>query len=103
MPGIQKSEPPIAGPRSSRPAWLAWGTLAVLYTVLTLVYFWPLPRLWQDHLGPYHDDPLFNLYVLKWGVHQIRLGLPDLWNANLFYPAKGALAFSDHLLGPAAQ
>ena len=48
-------------------------------------------------------DPLFNLYVLKWGVHQIRLGLPDFWNANIFYPTRGALAFSDHLLGPAAQ
>ncbi len=77
--------------------------MAGLYTALTLVYFWPLPRLGGDHLGPDLGDPLFNLYVLKWGVHQIRLGLPDLWNANIFYPTKGALAFSDHLLGPAAQ
>jgi hypothetical protein len=44
-----------------------------------------------------------SLYVLKWGVHQIRLGLPDLWNANLFYPTRGALALAEHLLGPAAQ
>jgi len=77
--------------------------VAGLYTALTLIYFWPLPRIWGDHLGPDLGDPLFNLYVLKWGVHQIRLGFPDLWNANIFYPTKGALAFSDHLLGPAAQ
>ena len=77
--------------------------MAGLYTALTLIYFWPLPRIWGDHLGPDLGDPLFNLYVLKWGVHQIRLGFPDLWNANIFYPTKGALAFSDHLLGPAAQ
>jgi len=77
--------------------------VACLYTVLTLIYFWPLPRLWADHIGPGLGDSLFNLYVLKWGVHQIRLGLPDLWDANIFYPARGALAFSDHLLGPAAQ
>ncbi|HYX25370.1 MAG TPA: hypothetical protein VFC23_14540 [Thermoanaerobaculia bacterium] len=77
--------------------------MAGLYTALTLAYLWPLPRLWQDHIGPGLGDPLFNLYVLKWGVHQIRLGLPDVWNANLFYPTRGALAFSDHLLGPAAQ
>jgi hypothetical protein len=74
-----------------------------LYTALTLVYFWPLPRLWGDHIGPELGDPLFVLYVLKWGAHQIRLGLPDVWNANFFYPTRGALAFSDHLLGPAAQ
>lgn len=82
---------------------LAWTAVVSFYTALTLVYFWPLPRLWSDHIGPGLGDPLFNLYVLKWGVHQIRLGFPDLWNANIFYPTQGALAFSDHLLGPAAQ
>ncbi|HEY4596412.1 MAG TPA: hypothetical protein VIJ02_08440, partial [Thermoanaerobaculia bacterium] len=56
-----------------------------------------------DCLAPSLDDPLFNLYVLKWGVHQLRLGLPDLWNANLFYPTPGTFTLSDHLLGPAAQ
>jgi hypothetical protein len=82
---------------------LPWLALAALYTLVTLIYFWPLPRLFGDHLGPGLGDPLFNLYVLKWGAHQIRLGLPDVWNANIFYPTRGALAFSDHLLGPAAQ
>ena len=89
-----------------RPLWpriLPWTAVAGLYTTLTLIYLWPLPRLWSDHLGPDLGDPLFNLYVLKWGAHQIRLGLPDFWNANIFYPTRGALALSDHLLGPAAQ
>lgn len=82
---------------------LPWLALTALYTALTLVYFWPLPRLWGDHIGPDLVDPLFNLYVLKWGAHQIGLGLPDVWDANIYYPTKGTLAFSDHLLGPAAQ
>jgi hypothetical protein len=93
-------------PETPIPRWrpiLIWTAVAGLYTALTLIYFWPLPRLWSDHLGPDLGDPLFNLWVLKWGVHQIRLGFPDLWDANIFYPTKGALAFSDHLLGPAAQ
>ena len=96
-PGSEIARPP-AGRRA-----LPWLALAALYTALTLIYFWPLPRLWGDHIGPDLGDPLFNLYVLKWGAHQIRLGLPDVWDANIFYPTKGALAFSDHLLGPAAQ
>ncbi len=90
----------------ARPVWtraLIWTAATGLYTALTLVYFWPLPRLWRDHLGPELGDPLFLLYVLKWGVHQIHLGLPDFWDANLFYPTRGALALSDHMLGPAAQ
>jgi hypothetical protein len=82
---------------------LPWLALAAVYTAATLAYLWPLPRLWGNHIGPDLGDPLFNLYVLKWGVHQIRLGLPDVWDANIFYPTRGALAFSDHLLGPAAQ
>jgi len=88
------------------PAWalpLTWTAVACLYTALAFIYFWPLPRLWQDHLGPELGDPLFVLYVLKWGVHQIRLGLPDFWNANLYFPTRGALALSDHMLGPAAE
>lgn len=89
---------------SARPSQaLPWLGVALLYTAATLAYFWPLPRLWWDHIGPDPGDPLFNLYVLKWGVHQIGLGLPDFWNANIFYPTRGTLTFSDHLLGPAAQ
>jgi hypothetical protein len=90
----------------SQPFWrrgLPWLAIVLLYTAVTLFYFWPLPRLWRDHVGPDLGDPVFCLYVLKWGVHQIGLGLPDVWNANIFYPTPGVLAFSDHLLGPAAQ
>ncbi len=81
---------------------LPWLGVALLYTAVTCAYFWPLPRLWRDHLGPDWGDPLFVLYVLKWGARQVQLGLPDFWNANFFYPTRDVLAFSDHLLGPAA-
>jgi hypothetical protein len=74
-----------------------------MYTLLTLVYLRPIWRVGGDFLAPDLDDPLFCLYILKWSAHQIRMGLPDLWNANLFYPTRGAFALSDHLLGPAAQ
>ena len=94
--------PPATEPSLARRA-LPWLALTLLYTALTCVYFWPLPRLGGDHIGPDLGDPLFNLWVLKWGAHQIGLGLPDVWDANIFYPTKGTLAFSDHLLGPAAQ
>jgi hypothetical protein len=82
---------------------LPWLALTLLYTAVTCIYFWPLPLLWRDHIGPDLGDTLFNLYVMKWGAHQIGLGLPDLWDANMFYPTRGVLAFSDHLLGLAAQ
>jgi hypothetical protein len=76
---------------------------AVLYTMLGLIYLQPIWRVWQDRIAPNTSDPLFVLWILKWGAHQIRLGLPDAWNANIFHPTRGTLALSDHLLGPAAQ
>jgi hypothetical protein len=81
---------------------LTWTAVAGLYASLTLLYLQPIWRYWGNRISPTLEDPLFNLYVLKWSAHQIRLGLPDLWNANLFYPTRGSLTLSDHLLGPAA-
>ncbi len=79
---------------------------AVFYTVLGLVYLHPILQVWQDRIAPGTGDSLFNLWVLKWSAHQIRLGLPglaNLWNANIYWPTPGTLALSDHLLGPALQ
>jgi hypothetical protein len=84
---------------------LFWhGALAVaLYTVVAGVYLRPIAEVYADHIAPNAGDPLFTLYVLKWVVHQAHLGFPNLWNANVFFPAKGALAFSDPFLGPALE
>lgn len=90
-------------PGVNRRRWLAWAAVTAAYTLLSLIYLRPIWRVGGDALTPSLEDPLFNLYVLKWSAHQIRMGLPDLWNANLFYPTQGAFVLSDHLLGPAAQ
>jgi hypothetical protein len=74
----------------------------VLYVALTLLIFAPAVGDPRAGIGPGLGDPLFNLYVMKWGAHQISQGLPDLWNAPFFFPARGTLALSDHLVGPAA-
>lgn len=94
---------PASSGRLGSARWLAWAAAVAAYSLMTLIYLRPIWRVGGDCLAPSLDDPLFNLYVLKWGVHQLRLGLPDLWNANLFYPTPGTFTLSDHLLGPAAQ
>jgi hypothetical protein len=87
-----------------RRALFLYGTLAAaLYTVAALVCLRPIWEVYADHIAPNAGDPVFTLYVLKWVIHQAHLGFPDLWNANVFYPAKGALAFSDPFLGPALE
>jgi hypothetical protein len=86
-------------PREWRPALLG----LVLYTLFALLYLRPIWRVGADHIAPSAADPVFNLWVLEWGAHQVRQGLPDFWNANVYHPNPGTLTLSDHLLGPAAQ
>jgi len=74
-----------------------------LYAVLPFFYMSPIERVFSTHLAPDLGDPLYYLYVLEWDKRQIELALPSLWDANFFFPTKGTLAFSDHLIGPATQ
>lgn len=102
--GLPSSRP--EGAVQARPAardlLVAIGVL-LFYAALCLVYFRSLWASLRDSIIGRSGDPVFNLYVLKWSAHQLSIGLPDLWDANFFYPTRGVLAFSDHLLGPAAQ
>jgi hypothetical protein len=80
--------------RKAHPLALA----ALGYLLITLAYTWPLPR----HIlhGVAHDagDPILNAWILWWNTKAIPL-TTMWWNAPIFYPATGALAFSEHLLG----
>lgn len=78
----------------SRPVLLA----AFAYCALTLAYSWPL-ALNLAH-GVAHDpgDPLLNAWILWWSTKAVPLS-GHWWNAPMFYPAVGTLAFSEHLLG----
>ena len=72
------------------------------FALATIVVLLPAIGDPRAGIGPNLGDPLFNLYVMKWGAHQLSLGLPDLWNPPFFFPTRGSLALSDHLIGPAA-
>src|SRR6202035_4377856 len=77
---------------------LAAAGVLLFYAALCLLYFRSLARTLGDRIVGLSGDPVLNLYVLKWSAHQLSTGLPGLWDANFFYPVRGALAFSDHLL-----
>ena len=91
-----------AAPRPRVPAFLQHALAALAYLGLSLAYLRPIWRVFDDHIAPDPGDPWFNLTVLKWGMHQMRLGMPDFWNLPFFFPARGVTAYSDNLLGPAA-
>jgi hypothetical protein len=69
------------------------------FLALSLFYMRPVTRLLGTHLTPRADDTLFSLYMIKWGLHQLRLGMPDFWNAPFFFPERWTTITTDHLLG----
>jgi hypothetical protein len=92
----------IAAPARRVPAFLQHALAALAYLGLSLFYLRPIWRIFGDHIGPDTGDPWFILTVLKWGMHQMRLGMPEFWNMPFFFPSRGVTAYSDSLLGPAA-
>jgi hypothetical protein len=82
---------------------LLWHVFAFLgYLALTLAFARPPVQGPGPHLASDLGDPLFNLVVLKWGIHEMHHGLRGFWDMPYFFPAHQVTTYSDHLLGPAA-
>ena len=77
----------------------------MVYVASGVLFTWPLilhptTRL-AAPVGP--GDAFLNLWILGWGMQTILADPAGLvtgraFNANIFYPAEGTLAYSDHLL-----
>jgi len=85
------------------PARLIVGAVC-LYAAAAVLLTWPLAAHLADHLVSHENlanaaDPLLNAYLLSWGAHALVSAPLALFQANIFYPAPDALAFSDTLLG----
>src|SRR5512146_1834156 len=77
----------------------------VAYVAAAAVTTWPLVIHPRSLLGATSGagDPYLNLWVLGWGMQAVlsnpaSLVTGSVFNANIFYPATGTLAYSDHLL-----
>jgi hypothetical protein len=46
-------------------------------------------------------DPLLNAWALAWVAHQFPRNPAQLFEANIFYPERGVLAYSESLVLPA--
>ncbi|HJZ70843.1 MAG TPA: glycosyltransferase family 39 protein [Vicinamibacterales bacterium] len=73
----------------------------VLFTVLTAVMTYPQVFHMTDGV---HDDgdPLMVTWVLAWVAHQLPRAPAHLFDANIFYPERSTLAYSETLLVPGA-
>jgi hypothetical protein len=74
-------------------------SMLLVFTALTAVMTYPQALHLRDGV---HDDgdPLLNTWTLTWVAHQLPRAPARLFDANIFYPERKTLAFTETLLLP---
>jgi len=70
-----------------------------IYTTISACFLWPLLKDIRHTVIP--GDGLFTSWTIGWDIHSFLNDPLNLFNANIFYPHKNTLAYSDILLPPA--
>lgn len=86
--------------RAGRRELAASLAMLVGFYFVTTSYLRPVWRLWRTQIAQNQGDPVFNLYLLKWVGHEWGRRFAGFWDAPFFFPTRGVLAYSDHMLGP---
>jgi hypothetical protein len=71
--------------------------LGLGFTALAVLMTWPLGSP-TARVVPDMDDAFFSIWRLAWVAHQLVHQPTALFDANIFYPARHALAYSDAML-----
>jgi hypothetical protein len=73
--------------------------LVVTIIIVASIVTWPLVmQLGSSFPGDY-GDPVFVSWVMAWVNDRIaRLAFDGFWTANIFFPERGTLAFSEHFI-----
>ena len=71
-------------------------SLIVGFAVLVLLLTWP--QALNPSSVPAHRDAWFSMWRLAWIAHQLRTDPVRLFDANIYYPSVGTLAYSDATL-----
>jgi hypothetical protein len=74
-----------------------YAAVAALSIALTVLMTWPLGRI-STPVIPASDDANFSIWRLAWIAHQLPRDPAHLFDANIFHPAPGTLAYSDAML-----
>jgi hypothetical protein len=72
------------------------GRALLFFAFLTAVLTWP--QVLHPFSVPDNVDSYFSLWRLAWIAHQLPLDPMRLFDGNIFYPARDALAYSDAIL-----
>ncbi len=72
----------------------------LLFVILSLVFTYPLASHLADAVED-RQDALLNVWITAWDGHQLLTDPVHLFDANIFYPYRRTLAYSELLLGNA--
>lgn len=73
--------------------------ISIGFTALVAAFTWPQVR--QMDSVPDMGDPLFSIWRIAWVNHQFWRHPTALFNANIFYPERLTLTYSDPVIVPA--
>ncbi|MCX6537468.1 MAG: hypothetical protein NT151_00835 [Acidobacteria bacterium] len=79
-------------------AWVRPTVMFFVFWVLTLIMTYPQGTSMMTVRDP--GDPYFTVWRLSWVAHQLPRDPLHLFDANIFYPERFTLAFSDAMLLP---
>jgi hypothetical protein len=74
---------------------------AAVCVLLAILHTWPLALAPGRHSRNDNGDAQLNEWIMAWVAHQLPRDPSHLFEANIFYPAHDALAFSEPLIVPA--
>jgi len=94
--------PPVRTADRRRLRYYATFTAAVIatYALLTAVMTYPQALRLGSAVSIDEGDALFSVWRLAWIAHQLPRDPLRLFDANIFYPEPGTLAFSDAVIVP---
>ena len=76
-------------------------TALAVFVALALLHTWPLgTSFWRLSLN-YHGDAQLNAWIVRWVAHAVVSHPAHLFDANIFAPEHGTLAYSEPLIVPA--
>jgi hypothetical protein len=96
---LPSSSPDLLAPVSAtaRRSGVAGSFTLALFVLLAVLHTWPLaaaPGHWsRNDTG----DTVLHEWIMAWVAHQMVTDPIHLFDANIFYPERGTLAYSDHL------
>jgi len=83
----------------SRVKGLLEGLLVLLFfAALVIPMYYPI-SLHPGSMLPDKGDPSLYVWIVAWDLHKFLTGLSGFFDANIFWPYKDTLAYTDHLIG----